>query len=186
MSHQLPPLPEPAQQQQYVCTKCGKTGPGSGEWHNRLDGSPCGYMGLHHGPWFTADQMRAYAELSIASVKREPLIDCYKCGLPMSENPHPDAGIPSKVLEVGVQKVCIPCLTLNRHNWAERASKSENDARRWRKLCALLDTAAEENGEFPSAIHEAFQMGGETTCDAIDAYRPVTATTASREDSDAD
>jgi len=73
MSHQLPELPEPAQQQQYVCTKCGKTGHGPGEWHDRLDGSPCGYMALHHGPWFTVDQMRAYAELCIASVKREPL-----------------------------------------------------------------------------------------------------------------
>jgi len=28
MSHQLPPLPEPAQQQQYVCTKCGKANQG--------------------------------------------------------------------------------------------------------------------------------------------------------------
>ena len=73
MSHQLPPLSEPAQQQQYICTKCGKTGPGTGEWHDRLDGTPCGYMALHNGPWFTADQMRAYAELAIASVKREPL-----------------------------------------------------------------------------------------------------------------
>jgi len=134
-----------------------------------------------HGKGYTADQMRAYAELAIASVKREPLRDCHTCSLPMSKNPHPDAGLPSKVLEVNVQNVCIPCLTLSRHQWAERASKSENDARRWRKLCVLLDAAAEENGEFPSAIHEAFQMGGEATCEAIDAA-PVTATTASKGD----
>ena len=57
----LPELPPPAYKQQYVCTKCGATGEGTGETHNRLDGSPCFYMASHHGPWFTADQMHAYA-----------------------------------------------------------------------------------------------------------------------------
>jgi hypothetical protein len=42
---------------------------------------------------------------------------CYRCGLPLSDNPHPEAGKPSHYLEVGGPKECIPCLSLSRHQW---------------------------------------------------------------------
>jgi hypothetical protein len=53
--------------------------------------------------------------------------NCHKCGLPMSANPHPEAGRPSHYLKVGVPKECIPCLVLSRHQWAARAMKAENE-----------------------------------------------------------
>lgn len=52
--------------------------------------------------------------------------NCHKCGLPRSDNPHPEAGRPSHYLEVGCPKECIPCLVLSRHQWAQRAMKAEN------------------------------------------------------------
>lgn len=57
---------------------------------------------------------------------------CHKCGLQLSDNPHPEAGKPAHYLKVGCPKECIPCLSLSRHQWAARAMKAEN---------ALEDTA---------------------------------------------
>ncbi len=54
------------------------------------------------------------------------LILCAKCGLPMSQNPHPRAGKPPDYLEIGTMYECIPCLVGNRHRWAERAMKAES------------------------------------------------------------
>lgn len=45
------------------------------------------------------------------------------CGLPMSLNPHPDAGIPGRFLEVGTVRECIPCLVASRHGWAKTAGE---------------------------------------------------------------
>lgn len=53
--------------------------------------------------------------------------NCHKCGLPRSDNPHPEAGKPPIYLEVGCPKECIPCLVLSRHQWAQRAMKAENE-----------------------------------------------------------
>jgi hypothetical protein len=44
------------------------------------------------------------------------------CGLPMSLNPHPEAGVPGRFLEVGTVSECIPCLVASRHGWAKTAS----------------------------------------------------------------
>lgn len=55
--------------------------------------------------------------------------NCHKCGLPLSDNPHPEAGKPPRYLEVGCPKECIPCLTLSRHQWAARAMKAENEVK---------------------------------------------------------
>lgn len=44
------------------------------------------------------------------------------CGLPMSPNPHPDAGVPGRYLEVGAVSECIPCLVASRHAWAQKAA----------------------------------------------------------------
>jgi hypothetical protein len=43
------------------------------------------------------------------------------CSLPMSKNPHPEAGIPGRYLEVGAVSECIPCLVASRHSWAKTA-----------------------------------------------------------------
>lgn len=44
------------------------------------------------------------------------------CGLPMSPNPHPEAGVPGRYLEVGAVSECIPCVVASRHAWAEKAA----------------------------------------------------------------
>ncbi|WP_321953156.1 hypothetical protein [Paraburkholderia bannensis] len=54
---------------------------------------------------------------------------CHKCGLALTENPHPEAGKPDHVLNVGCPKECIPCLTLSRHSWYTRAMKAESELR---------------------------------------------------------
>lgn len=77
---------------------------------------------------------------------------CHKCGLPLSVNPHPEAGKPDHYLEVGCPKECIPCLVRGRHNWAGRAMRDAVDAARWRatkatatrwQLSGLIDTPRE-------------------------------------------
>jgi hypothetical protein len=50
---------------------------------------------------------------------------CAFCGGVMSKNPHPNAGKPATILEVGAAFECIPCLVKSRHQWAERALKAE-------------------------------------------------------------
>lgn len=57
------------------------------------------------------------------------------CGLPMSKNPHPDAGKPWTLLETGPVWVCIPCMSKTLHRWATRANLSEN------KLNEIADMA---------------------------------------------
>ena len=55
--------------------------------------------------------------------------NCPQCGLPLTDNPHPDAGKFPQYLEVGCPKECIPCLTLSRHQWAGRAMRAEKALR---------------------------------------------------------
>jgi hypothetical protein len=43
----------------------------------------------------------------------------------MSRNPHPDAGILSRINEIGAMFVCVPCLAQSRHDWAVRAVRAE-------------------------------------------------------------
>lgn len=38
------------------------------------------------------------------------------CGLPLSKNPHPNAGDPKHLLTVGAMWVCIPCTVRSRHD----------------------------------------------------------------------
>jgi len=51
---------------------------------------------------------------------------CMHCGLAMTLNPHPNAGQPNWILTVNAKWVCIPCLTANRHRWAQRALRYED------------------------------------------------------------
>ncbi len=55
---------------------------------------------------------------------------CGLCNGPMSKNPHPNAGQPQNLLEVGAEYECIPCNRNALHSWANRAMKAEraNDA----------------------------------------------------------
>lgn len=69
---------------------------------------------------------------------------CPDCGLPRSVNPHPEAGKPEHFIEVNTREVCIPCLTLNRHRWADRAMKAENAATDLREANARLRRALRE------------------------------------------
>lgn len=62
-----------------------------------------------------------------AQLAKDVCPECAFCGSEMSKNPHPDAGKPDKFLEVGTVNICIPCLVLNRHRWAERAMKAEGE-----------------------------------------------------------
>lgn len=73
-------------------------------------------------------------------VKRQRESDvplCDKCGLPQSKNPHPNAGKYEHYLEVGVEWVCAPCLTLNRHTWCQRALTAEGELSKVRALVYL-------------------------------------------------
>lgn len=47
-------------------------------------------------------------QVALVKVEREPAGMC-DCGLAMSRNPHPNAGVPSMVAEVGAVYECIPC-----------------------------------------------------------------------------
>ena len=67
---------------------------------------------------------------------------CHKCGLQLSDNPHPEAGKPSHYLKVGCPKECVPCLTLSRHQWAGRAMKAENELADARALLSASKPAA--------------------------------------------
>jgi hypothetical protein len=56
----LGPLPEPEQESTYYCNKCGYYG-SVGESHATPSGVFCDYNAVRYGPYYTADQMRAYA-----------------------------------------------------------------------------------------------------------------------------
>lgn len=67
------------------------------------------------------------------------------CGLPMSLNPHPEAGVPGRFLEVGTVSECIPCLVASRHGWAKTASD----------LQQRLTAAEQRNAELVGLLCEA-------------------------------
>ncbi|MBO5394247.1 MAG: hypothetical protein J6A65_21125 [Pseudomonas sp.] len=64
------------------------------------------------------------------------------CGLPMSLNPHAEAGKPGRFLEVGAHRECIPCLVSSRHGWAKTAGE----------LQQRLTVAEQRAGEMEIAI----------------------------------
>ena len=57
----------------------------------------------------------------------------------MSVNPHPEAGVPGRMLEVGCPKECIPCMVLSRHQWALRANKAESQVRELQEALKLYE-----------------------------------------------
>lgn len=73
---------------------------------------------------------------------RAPL--CF-CGLPMAKNPHPDAGKPGQLLEVGAVYVCIPCLSKANHGHAKSANALRAEVER---LTGCLQKANEQAEHF--------------------------------------
>jgi hypothetical protein len=51
----------------------------------------------------------------------------HACGLPMTKNPHDDAGEAGVYLTVGCIYECIPCLVKSRHEWSRRAQAAESE-----------------------------------------------------------
>ena len=88
-----------------------------------------------------SDAQRAIAELREECERlRAPTPTCF-CGLRMTLNPHPDAGKPERLLEVGAVYVCIPCLNKANHGHC----KSANALRQQRdKLAGLLMESCEK------------------------------------------
>lgn len=77
------------------------------------------------------------------------------CGMPMSRNPHPDAGKPTALLAVGASYVCIPCTVRGRHGWCEQASAAEREIDKAR---ASYEAAVQETGRLRSGVTEALKM----------------------------
>jgi hypothetical protein len=48
-----------------------------------------------------------------------------RCGCKLSFNPHPDAGVPTMLAQVGSVWECIPCAARARSRWCERALAAE-------------------------------------------------------------
>lgn len=71
------------------------------------------------------------------------------CGLPMSLNPHAEAGKPGRFLEVGAHRECIPCLVSSRHGWAKTAGElqqrltvaEQREAELKKLLCDVINEA---------------------------------------------
>ena len=78
---------------------------------------------------FDAERLRAGTAVAEVAALREELATAKRvgpphfCGLPMSRNPHPEAGVPGRFLEVGTVSECIPCLVSSRHGWAKTAGE---------------------------------------------------------------
>lgn len=73
-----------------------------------------------------------------------------RCGTLLSRNPHPDAGEPSTVCEVGAVWECIPCQSLTLHKWSIRALDAEAELARARK------DALEEAAKRCDTLYSAF------------------------------
>ncbi|WP_250502790.1 hypothetical protein [Caballeronia sp. AZ7_KS35] len=120
---------------------------------------------LDKEPWildYDADKHSGYVAPSADSRDAERQA-CHKCGLPISVNPHPEAGKPPHYLEVGCPKECIPCLSKSRHSWAQRAMKDARDAERYRWLRDHFEDvyACDADGESLVQV-KAFGLVGES------------------------
>ncbi|GJH04994.1 hypothetical protein [Paraburkholderia terrae] len=75
-----------------------------------------------------------FANVADSAMAKDAPGNCHKCGLPMSVNPHPEAGKPPHYLNVGCPRECIPCLVKSRHSWAQQAMRDRRYAERYRHL----------------------------------------------------
>lgn len=84
------------------------------------------------------------------------------CGLPMSLNPHVDAGVPGRFLEVGAVRECIPCLVKSRHDWATKAGALQSDLTKALELLQNCTDCVRNGEDFDLPV---------TTMASIDAFR---------------
>lgn len=87
-------------------------------------------------------------------MNEEPMV-CF-CGLPMSRNPHPDAGLPTMegVVKVGAVWECIPCAIRTRNSANNRWSLAQLEIDRLRRvimdsLCSCSRSRAEDEPHHP-------------------------------------
>ena len=71
---------------------------------------------------------------------------CQFCHTPMSRNPHPDAGTPSQLTQVGYVWECVPCLVRTRFEASRRANEAEADVERLRDVIQALEEELYLNG----------------------------------------
>jgi len=104
------------------------------------------YPHRHGTNLLTADEAKLMLEHVLAAAPTPPVQHgplCF-CGLPQTKNPHPDAGKPESMLEVGTVYNCIPCLNKSRRAWSKRANKAKNEIADL--LVALGTTGIEVSG----------------------------------------
>ncbi len=98
----------------------------------------------------------------------ETIPACGMCGLPMSKNPHPDAGKPGEYVEIGAVWECVPCIHKAMMSWAGRLGKANANLEILQKkmagyvrLATNLDGSLDEGlpeNTYPS-ITEAVESG---------------------------
>lgn len=83
---------------------------------------------------------------------------CHKCGVPRVSNPHPDAGKPDRMLEVGCPIECLPCTVLSRHQWAQRAYAAEKRIRELKSRATEAEATGKQGVKFnEDAERQAFE-----------------------------
>lgn len=87
-------------------------------------------------------------------------MQCGFCGRTMCRNPHPDAGKPSALLDVGAMWVCVPCIVKSRHMATEREVAARHALEEAVEACAALKEASIDDGKaFDEAkVHVALQL----------------------------
>jgi hypothetical protein len=86
------------------------------------------------GLWVHAGDFNSVVTRLQAEVERLTYGPPHFCGMPMSLNPHVDAGVPGRFLEVGAVRECIPCLVKSRHEWATKAGALQSELTKAREL----------------------------------------------------
>lgn len=113
--------------------------------------------------------LRLAAEVARLEVEVGERIECGQCAGPMSLNPHPQAGEPATILEVGAMWVCIPCCVRGRHGWSGRAYKAEAEVADWRAgavRAASEDCAGENHCSCVAVLRRVGGMCREALTDA--------------------
>lgn len=103
----------------------------------------CGAVAAGGGASQLAPHVEA-VRARLAEVDEAP--EC-RCGLVMTRNPHPKAGDPALLCQVGATYECIPCTAQALHNWSTRALAAErerDDLRRALERLASWEVPAAE------------------------------------------
>ena len=105
---------------------------------------------LVEGCFAALDELEQTADpaaiMSAATPALGPAPRCVFCHTPMSRNPHPDAGTPSQLTQVGYVWECVPCLVRTRFEASRRAGAAEADVNRLRDVIQALEEEIYLNG----------------------------------------